>query len=133
MSGENDFISFTENFKEEEEALSSDGIRTWASLKNLNDEALLLLVKSSRATKANLQRLRGIARLLCELNISHAEAALLMHSGIASIKALSSLTPQQLVQKTGRFERQLKTGRRPLVDLVKARLLIKMAIEHQLP
>lgn len=42
-----------------------------------------------------------------------------MHSGLISNKAISRLTPQELVQKTGRFERTLRTGRIPIIDLKK--------------
>ena len=52
---------------------------------------------------------------------------LLMHSGLISNKALSRLTPQELVQKTGRFERSLRSGRMPIIDLKKAHFLIEKA------
>ena len=50
-----------------------------------------------------------------------------MRSGLISNKALSRLTPQELVQKSGRFERTLRTGRIPLIDLSKAHFLIEKA------
>ena len=50
-----------------------------------------------------------------------------MHSGLISNKAISRLTPQELVQKTGRFERTLRTGRIPIIDLKKAHFLIEKA------
>ena len=55
----------------------------------------------------NLKRLKCIAYFICTLDIQLNEAALLMHSGLISNKAISRLTPQELVQKTGRFERIL--------------------------
>ena len=50
-----------------------------------------------------------------------------MHSGLISNKAISRLTPEELVQKTGRFERTLRTGRIPIIDLKKAHFLIEKA------
>ena len=61
------------------------------------------------------------------LDIEINEAALLMHSGLISNKAISRLSPQELVQKTGRFERFLQSGRIPLIDLNKAHVLIEKA------
>ena len=75
----------------------------------------------------NLKRLKCIAYFICTLNIEVKEAALLMHSGLISNEAISRLSPQELVQKTGRFERFLKTGRIPLIDLKKAYFLIEKA------
>ena len=75
----------------------------------------------------NLKRLKCIAYFICTLDIQLSEAALLMHSGLISNKAISRLTPQELVQKTGRFERTLRTGRIPIIDLKKANNLIEKA------
>ena len=75
----------------------------------------------------NLKRLKCIAYFICTLDIQLNEAALLMHSGLISNKAISRLTPQELVQKTGRFERTLRTGRIPIIDLKKAHFLIEKA------
>ena len=59
---------------------------------------------------------------ICTLDIELNEAALLMHSGLISNMAISRLTPQELVQKSGRFERTLRTGRIPIIDLKKSSL-----------
>ena len=64
---------------------------------------------------------------ICNLNIELNEASLLMHSGLISNKAISRLSPQELVQKTSRFERILQTGRIPIIDLKKANFLIEKA------
>ena len=68
-----------------------------------------------------------MATLICGINVSQAEAALLLHAGIASIETLASLTPSELIQKTGRLERQLNTGRKSYLDLPKAKEWIKNA------
>tara|TARA_B100001250_G_C19031676_1_gene457749 strand:+ start:90 stop:326 length:237 start_codon:yes stop_codon:yes gene_type:complete len=72
-------------------------------------------------------RLRCIAYFICTLGIELNEAALLMHSGMISSESIARLTPQELVKKTGRFERILNTGRIPLIDLTKAHFLIEKA------
>ena len=107
-------------------------MESWTSIKDLKDEEINEITKSSLATCRNLKRLRCIAILICELNLSPEDGALLMHSGIASIKALASLTPQELLLKTGRLERLLNTGRKPVVDLPKAHSWIQAAKARQI-
>ena len=114
-------------FYQEEKILSSNNIKTWGSLLSMTDEEINDLIYGSLGSVRNLKRLKCIAYFICTLDIELNEAALLMHSGLISNKALSRLTPQELVQKSGRFERTLRTGRIPLIDLRKANLLIKKA------
>ena len=85
------------------------------------------MIYGSLGSVRNLKKLKCIAYFICTLNIKLNEAALLMHSGLISNKAISRLTPQELVQKTGRFERILRTGRIPIIDLKKAHFLIEKA------
>ena len=114
-------------FYQEEKILSSNNIKTWGSLLSISDEEINDLIYGSLGSVRNLKRLKCIAYFICTLDIQIDEAALLMHSGLISNKAISRLTPQELVQKTGRFERILKTGRIPLIDLKKAHALIEKA------
>ena len=115
------------SFYQEEKILLSNNIKTWESLLSINDEEINTLINKSLGSIRNLKRLKCIAYFICTLDIELKEAALLMHSGLSSNKALSRLTPQELVQKTGRFERNLRTGRIPLIDLSKANYLIEKA------
>ena len=114
-------------FSQEEKILLSNNIKTWDSLLAITDKEINEMVYNSLGTFRNFKRLKCIAYFICTLDIELNEAALLMHSGLISNKALSRLTPQELVQKTGRFERILKTGRIPLIDLSKAHFLIEKA------
>ncbi len=98
----------------------------------LKDAEIYEIIENSCATVRNLKRLRCIAMLIYKLDLSQGEAALLIHSGIASIKALANLSPQELLHKTGRLERILSTGRKPLVDLNKANQLINKAKSRQI-
>ena len=114
-------------FYQEEKILLSHNIKTWDSLLSISDEEINHLISGSLGSVRNLKRLKCIAYFICTLNIELNEAALLMHSGLISNEAISRLSPQELVNKTGRFERTLRTGRIPLIDLNKAHLLIEKA------
>ena len=115
------------SFYQEEKILISNNITTWDSLSSITDEEINRMIYGSLGSVRNLKRLKCIAYFICTLNIELNEAALLMHSGLISNKAISRLSPQELVQKTGRFERILQTGRIPLIDLNKAHILIEKA------
>ena len=115
------------NFYQEEKILKSNNIKTWDSLLSISDEEINHLIYGSLGSVRNLKRLKCIAYFICTLDIKLIEDDLLMHSGLISNKAISRLTPQELVQKTGRFERTLRTGRIPIIDLKKAHFLIEKA------
>ena len=115
------------SFYQEEKILSLNNIKTWDSLLSITDDEINKMIYGTLGSFRNLKRLKCIAYFICTLNIEVKEAALLMHSGLISNKAISRLSPQELVQKTGRFERFLKTGRIPLIDLKKAYVLIEKA------
>tara|TARA_B100001113_G_scaffold342051_1_gene327828 strand:- start:498 stop:908 length:411 start_codon:yes stop_codon:yes gene_type:complete len=115
------------SFYQEEKILLSNNINSWESLLSITDEQINKMIYGSLGSVRNIKRLRCIAYFICTLNIELNEASLLMHSGLISNKAISRLSPQELVQKTGRFERILKTGRIPLIDLKKAHALIEKA------
>ena len=115
------------SFHQEEKILLSNDIKTWDSLLSITDEEINKMIYGSLGSVRNLKRLKCIAYFICTLNIELNEAALLIHSGLISNKAISRLSPQELVKKTGRFERTLRTGRIPLIDLNKAHILIEKA------
>ena len=115
------------SFYQEEKILSLNNIKTWDYLLCITDDEINKMIYGTLGSVKNLKRLKCIAYFICTLNIEVKEAALLMHSGLISNKAISRLSPQELVQKTGRFERFLKTGRIPLIDLKKACFLIEKA------
>ena len=123
----NELINLPNHFNEEIKELLSIGVNSWGLLSHLNDCDILKITNDSRATAKNLIKLRGIAKLICEMSINFEEAALLIHSGIASKKALAKLNPQELIMKTGRLERQLITNRQTPLNLKRANYLIKKA------
>ena len=115
------------SFYQEEKILLSNNIKTWDSLLSMSDEQINHLIYGSLGSVRNLKKLKCIAYFICTLDIQFKEAALLMHSGLASNNAISHLTPQELVQKTGRFERILRTERIPIINLEKAHFIIEKA------
>ncbi len=120
------------NLRDEEKKLRQKGISTWEEIKNLDDEEINVLAENSLCTVQNFNRLRGMASIICEIQISQKDAALLMHSGVASLKALAGLTPEQLVRQTGRLERQLISGNKPSLELAEAHYLIQQAKKRQI-
>ena len=115
------------SFYQEKKILLSNDIKTWDALSSITDEEINNKINGSLGSVRNLKRLKCIAYFICSLNIELNEAALLMHSGLTSNKAISRLSPHELLQKTGRFERNLQTGRVPIIDLNKAHVLIEKA------
>ena len=115
------------SFYQEEKILLSNNIKTWDSLLSISDKEINNLIHGSQGSVRNLRRLKCIAYFICTLGVELNEAALLMHSGLISNKAISRLMPQELVERTGRFERILRTGRVPIIDLKKAHFLIEKA------
>lgn len=116
-----------QSFRDEQRALEAAGIATWGALLSLSDQQLSQLSRSGRASARNFKRLRGMAALVCHLELAPADAALLMHAGIATVSALAAASPQDVVTRTGRLERQLRSGRPAVVDLAVARRWIRAA------
>ena len=127
MSNELFLKNIPKSFYQEKKILLLNNIKTWNSLLFITDEEINKMIYGTLGSVRNLKRLKCIAYFICTLNIEVKEAALLMHSGLSSNKAISRLSPQELVQRTGRFERFLGTGRIPLIDLKKAYILIEKA------
>tara|TARA_B100000700_G_C15025206_1_gene847791 strand:+ start:2165 stop:2572 length:408 start_codon:yes stop_codon:yes gene_type:complete len=119
------------NFKREKEYLTKLNISTWDQLKDLTDKTLYEIVAHSFCSINNLKKLRNIALFVTLLKITQHEASILMHSGITSIEALSRISPQELMSRTGRLERKLNTTRETLFQLKKANYLIEMAKKRQ--
>ncbi len=116
-----------QSFRYEQADLAAAGIDTWPDLRDLSDLELSRLVRTGRSSARNLHRLRGMAVLVCDLELAPQDAALLMHAGIASASALAKCTPERLVRQTGRLERSLGSGRRAVVDLRVAQNWIRRA------
>ena len=121
------FNDLPQSFRREQQELVRAGITTWPAVQAIDELQLSRLARSGLASARHLKRLRGIATLVCALDLPPQDAALLMHAGIASIAALASCTPERLVRQTGRLERSLGTRRQAVVDLNVARDWINRA------
>ncbi len=118
MPGFNDAIQeLPQSFRREKQELDRAGINRWSTIRALTDLELSQLARSGQASARNLKRLRGMADLVCGLDLPPQDAALLMHAGIATPAALAACTPERLVRQTGRLERSLGTKRSAVVDL----------------
>ena len=118
MATFNDAIQeLPQSFRREQQELDRAGINRWSTIRGLTDLELSQLARSGQASARNLKRLRGMANLVCVLNLPPQDAALLMHAGIATPAALAACSPERLVRQTGRLERSLGTGRPAVVDL----------------
>ena len=118
MPDVNDAIQdLPQSFRREKQELDRAGIKRWSTVCALTDLELSQLARSGQASARNLKRLRGMAALICGLDLPPQDAALLMHAGIATPAALAACTPERLVRQTGRLERSLGTKRPAVVDL----------------
>ena len=118
MPNFNDTIQeLPQSFRREKQELDQAGINHWSSIRDLTDLELSQLARSGQASARNLKRLRGMANLVCGLDLPPQDAALLMHAGVATPTALAACTPERLVRQTGRLERSLGTKRSAVVDL----------------
>ena len=108
MSKISDLEILPSNFRHEKEFLKSNNLNTWESIHKLNDMNIShLLQKKSLCTESRLKKIRAIALFIIELNLTPHQAYLLLHSGIGSLKTLSTLNPYSLKQKIGRLERRM--------------------------
>ena len=131
MNPEDPLQDLPQGMRDEGKQLLTSGITTWGELQALDEMRISRLAASGRASARNLRRLKGMADLACDLDLAPQDAALLMHAGLATVTAIAGSTPQELVTRTGRLERQLRSGRPPVVDLALARRWILRARERQ--
>jgi hypothetical protein len=93
--------------RREQRALLAAGIDSWQALAALSDGRMSQLALDHGASAVTLRRLRGQARLVVDLHLEPAEAALLLHAGIADARGLALADPQQLWVQAGRLQRRL--------------------------
>lgn len=94
MSSESPLQELPQSFRDEQRELVAAGIDTWGALQQLSDHQLSQLSRRGRASARNFKRLRGMAELVCCLDLAPADAALLMHAGLATVAALSAASPR---------------------------------------
>ena len=113
----------------EKQSFQAINIDSWEQIKNLSEEEINMLIKKYHSSSKNLKALQGIARLICELDVSQPEASLLLQSGVPSSKALAKMRPDKLAQKVAKLYRILNINKAPMIDLKRAKKLIKAANE----
>ena len=96
------------NFRHEKEFLKNNNFNTWESIYKLTDMQISsFLQQKCLCTESRFKKIRGIALFIVKLKLSPHQAYLLLHSGIGSLKSLSTLNPDSLKLKIGRLERKL--------------------------
>ena len=97
------------NFRHEKSFFIKNNLFEFEKLSNLTElDINEIQKKSPLCTLNNLKKIRAIAIFKKEIAIAPAEAYLLLHCGIGSIKSLSLTTPYELELKIGRLERNLR-------------------------
>ena len=116
------------NFRHEKSFFIQNNLTNFEKLSNLSDlDINEILRKSSLCTLNNLKKIRAIAIFKKEIAISPAEAYLLLHCGIGSIKSLSLSTPYELLRKIGRLERSLRVKTKTDITVYLLKKWIKRA------
>ncbi len=127
MKIEQGITNLPKHFSDEQKQLIATGRTSWKSVQNLNDKEINVLVSNGRSTSNNLKRLRGIASLVCDLDINQEYASLLLHAGFPSIKSIAISNPEEILQKVGKLERKMSTNRSSIVNLSMTKAWIKKA------
>ncbi len=105
------------HLQREQRQLEAAGIHDWPQLARLSDAQLRQLSRPGGASEAGLIKLRGQARLVVEVDLAPAEAALLLYAGIADARGLAAADPHQLRRSLGRLQRSLTGEAVPIVEL----------------
>ncbi len=119
MENIKEFNKLAATFKKEETHLIKKGINTWNQIKALTDRDIFDLVGEGCGSTRNLKCIRCIATFICDLGLQQDEAALLMHSGIPSVKALANSYPEAIHIKVTRLETILGTSETPKTSFKK--------------
>jgi len=114
------------NFRHEKEFLLNNNLNTWENIHKLTDVQInQFLQQKSLCTESRFKKIRAIASFIIKLNLKPHQAYLLLHAGIGSLKALSTLNPYSLKQKIGRLERRMgvrtdsEVNQKSLIDWIK--------------
>ena len=107
--------------------LQQEGLDSWAALAALPRQTIRRLCRSSPGSESRLIRLQGQARLITDLDLAPADAALLLHAGVADARSLATADPHSLQRQIGRLQRRLTGSALEPVPLGTVRLWIRRA------
>jgi len=110
------------NFRHEKEFLMNSEFNTWFKLSKLEDTDInYILNRNPLCTESRLKKIRAISIFIFELKINPSQAYLLLHCGIASIKALSTIDAHIIEKRIGRLKRSLniKNDETPSIIILK--------------
>ena len=106
------------NFRHETRYLIKNNLDSWEKLRCLTDSEINKILKSDPlCTQSRLIKIRAISIFIIDLEISSHEAYLLLHSGISSVRSLSTLNPAIIQKKIGRLKRNLNLNTESNIDL----------------
>ena len=106
------------NFRHEKKYLIKNNLDSWEKLRGLTDSEINNILKlDPLCTQSRLLKIRAISIFIIDLEISSHEAYLLLHSGISSVKSLSTLNPAIIQKKIGRLKRNLNLNTGSNIDL----------------
>ena len=134
MTKENIFEVLPSNYRHEKIFLSKENLNNWEILSKLTDSNLNKIIHYyPLCTESRLRKIRAIANLIIKLDITPAQAYILLHSGISTLKTLSMQNPHGLEKKIGRLQRKLNVKVVSYIDyqllnewINKAKVLIKV-------
>jgi hypothetical protein len=115
------------HFRAEQRCLEAAGVRSWRQLCRISDGDLRQLAAAGRASEARLLRLRQQGHLMADVDLSAAEASLLLYGGIPSRQALAEADPGALHRQLQRFHRQLLGRSAPPLELARVARWIQQA------
>tara|TARA_Y100000589_G_scaffold80246_1_gene74020 strand:+ start:477 stop:884 length:408 start_codon:yes stop_codon:yes gene_type:complete len=106
------------NFRHEKKYLIKNNLDSWEKIRGLTDSEINNILKlDPLCTQSRLLKIRAISIFIIDLEISSHEAYLLLHSGISSVKSLSTLNPAIIQKKIGRLKRNLNLNTGSNIDL----------------
>jgi hypothetical protein len=114
-------------YRQELEILRRQALDSWEAVADLSLRTIREISGRSPGSEARLIRLRGQARLVVEIGLEPAEAALLLHAGVVDRRGLAEADAHSLHRQVGRLQRGLTGVAMAPIPLVTVRAWILQA------